>query len=112
MNDTLASYKKSNNMMKRNVARAKKIKESAEKETYKSQKIIERTKEELDEAKSIYEANKKKYSKYKENLAMKDKWIIKQGDEISKLRRHIDAMRRSMNEYKQTVEQSKPAQLP
>lgn len=105
--DTLDSYKKNNIGMKSMVMTAKKMKERAERESYKAKSSIEKMSQELEEYKEFYQKEMEKYSKYKETLITKDNWIIKQGDEISRLRRKLDVQRKSMNSYKVNVEDSK-----
>ena len=63
-------------------------------------------KEEILELSQKYEKVQADYQKYKENLSGKDKWIIKQGDEIINLKGQVAKLRKAYSGYKTNIEGS------
>ena len=94
-----------NRKMRISVNKAEKMKEKARQMMFRANEKVRDAQAEKEEFRMKFEAINTKYGKYKENLSRKDTWIIKQGDEIIKLKNYITKLKKIFGDYKNRVEE-------
>lgn len=93
--------------MRRFIEKAKQARDKALQSKNRADRKCNMIKIEYEESQTQLSKIKKDYAAYRETLSGKDKWIIKQGDEIIQLKQQMAKVRKTYSNYKSTIENSK-----